>query len=419
MKKRVVIVGAGAAGMLAAIAAAQQGSEVTILEKMDRQGRKIAITGKGRCNITNSSSMSQFLEKTGPDSRFLKNSFARFFSKEIIEMLEQEGVAVVEERGGRYFPESQKAADVNRALTSRMAKLGVKVMTNCRVESLIIDSETVTGVKLINGRAIVADSVIMATGGVSYPGTGSTGDGYKILKEVGHKIVNPRPSLVPILTKGDLAGRLQGLALKNVTAAVWKGGKKIGEEFGEMLFTHFGLSGPIILTLSRRFSAQLENPEDLIITVDLKPALDHQKLDLRLQRELEEHGKMLMHNILHSLMPSSMVDVCLEETQIDGALAGHQLKSDQRKRLRNWLKEVRFQVTGVRGFREAIITAGGVSTKEIDPKTMQSKIVKGLYVVGELLDLDADTGGYNLQIAFSTGWVAGVSCSSEIHKNQN
>ena len=186
-----------------------------------------------------------------------------------------------------------------------------------------------------------------------------------------------------------------------------------------MLFTHFGLSGPIILTLSRRFSAQLENPEDLIITVDLKPALDHQKLDLRLQRELEEHGKMLMHNILHSLMPSSMVDVCLEETQIDGALAGHQLKSDQRKRLRNWLKEVRFQVTGVRGFREAITTAGGVSTKEIDPKTMQSKIVKGLYVVGELLDLDADTGGYNLQIAFSTGWVAGVSCSSEIHKNQN
>ena len=416
MKQRVIIVGAGAAGMLAAIAAAQQGAEVTLLEKMDRPGRKIAITGKGRCNITNSSSISQFLEKTGPDARFLKNAFARFFSKEIIELLQEEGVAVVEERGGRFFPESQKAADVNRALTNRLMRLGVKTLTNCRVDALTIEAGIIAGVKLTNGRLIPADRVIMATGGVSYPGTGSTGDGYKILSEVGHKIIKPKPSLVPMLTKGDLAGRLQGLALKNVTAALWKNGKKIGEEFGELLFTHFGLSGPIILTLSRRFSTYLDQPEDLYLTIDLKPALDHQKLDLRLLRELEEHGKMLMHNILHSLLPTSMVDVCLQETEIDGSIAGHQLKAEQRKRLRNWLKEVRFEVTGVRGFREAIITAGGVSTKEIDPKTMQSKLVKGLYVVGELLDLDADTGGYNLQIAFSTGWVAGLSCLLEERK---
>ncbi|HML85992.1 MAG TPA: aminoacetone oxidase family FAD-binding enzyme, partial [Bacteroidales bacterium] len=333
MKRRVIIVGAGAAGMLAAIAAAQQGAEVTLLEKMDRPGRKIAITGKGRCNITNSSSISQFLEKTGPDARFLKNAFARFFSKEIIELLQEEGVAVVEERGGRFFPESQKAADVNRALTNRLTRLGVKTLTNCRVDALTIEAGIVVGVKLTNGRLIPADRVIMATGGVSYPGTGSTGDGYKILSEVGHKIIKPKPSLVPMLTKGDLAGRLQGLALKNVTAALWKNGKKIGEEFGELLFTHFGLSGPIILTLSRRFSTYLDQPEDLYLTIDLKPALDHQKLDLRLLRELEEHGKMLMHNILHSLLPSSMVDVCLQETEIDGSIAGHQLKAEQRKRL--------------------------------------------------------------------------------------
>ncbi len=405
----VIVVGAGPAGLIAAGRAAELGAKVLILEKMYAPGRKLLITGKGRCNVTNSAPISEFITHVFPNGRFLKNAFSQYFSQDILALLKAYNVDVTLERGGRYFPTSQQAKDILDALLQWVNKLGVEIRCTQRVEKLMMEDGAVTGVQA-NGEGFFAPKVIVATGGKSYPGTGSTGDGYELARQAGHNIEKPIPALVPVETKGGVAQKLQGLNLRNVSAVVWVAGKKAGEAFGEMLFTHFGLSGPIILTLSRIMVKALQAGYKVEITLDLKPALDEQKLDKRLQRDLNEHGKKQLSNIFRNWLPASMIPVFVEELGLDGSKTCHQVSGKERKSIRQMMKNMRFEVSHNRSFKEAIITAGGVVSNEIRPKTMESKLVKGLYFAGEIIDLDAETGGYNLQIAYSTGWVAGNAC---------
>ena len=404
----VIVVGAGPAGLLAAGHAAEMGAKVLVLEKMYAPGRKLLITGKGRCNVTNEAPISEFITHIFPDGRFLRSAFANYFSHDIIELLARYGVVCTLERGGRYFPESNQSADILNALLKWVGELKVEIRCSQRVEKLLIENGAITGVKS-NGENYLAQNVILATGGKSYPGTGSTGDGYELARQVGHTIEKPIPALVPLETKGSVAQNLQGLNLKNVKAVIWVDGKKAGEDFGEMIFTHFGLSGPIILTLSRIAVAALQNNKKVEFTIDLKPALDEQKLDARLIRDLNEHGKKQLGNIFREWLPASMIPVFFEILELNPDKECHQVTGNERKQIRNLMKNLRFEVSHNRSFKEAIITAGGVVTSEISPKTMESKLVKGLYFAGELIDLDAETGGYNLQIAYSTGWLAGNS----------
>lgn len=404
----VIVVGGGPAGLLAAGRAAELGSKVLILEKMRSEGRKLLITGKGRCNVTNSAPINDFITHVFPNGRFLKNAFSQFFSEDILELLKRYNVDITLERGGRYFPTSQKAMDILTALQKWIHDLGVEIQCGYRVEKLLVDDEKIIGVRA-NGNEFLAAKVVVATGGKSYPATGSTGDGYELARQVGHKIEKPIPALVPVETKGSVAQTLQGLNLKNVRAVVWVDGKKAGEAFGEMIFTHFGLSGPIILTLSRIMVKALQANHKVEVTVDLKPALDEQKLDKRLQRDLNEHGKKHLVNIFRNWLPASMIPVFIEELELDGEKECHQVSGKERKKINNYMKNMRLEVSHNRSFKEAIITAGGIVCNEIRPKTMESKIVAGLYFAGEIIDLDAETGGYNLQIAYSTGWVAGNS----------
>jgi len=410
MKKYdVIIIGAGPAGLIAAGRAAELGGKVLILEKMRAEGRKLLITGKGRCNITNNATIPEFITHVFPNGKFLRNAFSQFFSEDIIELLEKYGVDVTLERGGRYFPTSNKSLDILKALLKWVNELGVEIITGHRVEKLLVEDGRITGVRA-NGEIFTTPKVIVATGGKSYPATGSTGDGYELARQVGHKIEKPIPALVPVETKGSTAQKLQGLNLRNVKAVVWIDGKKAGEAFGEMIFTHFGLSGPIVLTLSRIMVKALQNEQKVEITVDLKPALDEQKLDRRLQRDLNEHGKKQLINIFRSWLPASMIPVFIELLQLDSEKACHQVSGKERKKIRHLMKNMQFEISHNRSFKEAIITAGGIPTNEIRPKTMESKLVQGLYFAGEIIDLDAETGGYNLQIAYSTGWLAGNSC---------
>jgi len=404
----VIVVGAGPAGLLAAGRAAELGAKVLILEKMRSEGRKLLITGKGRCNITNAAPIGEFITHVFPNGKFLRNAFSQFFSKDILQLLEKQGLESALERGGRYFPASDKSLDVLRALLKWVNETGVEICCNQRVEKLVVENDAIIGVKT-NGEFLAASKIILATGGKSYPATGSTGDGYELARQVGHTIEKPIPALVPLETKGGVAQKLQGLNLKNVKAIVWVEGKKAGEDFGEMIFTHFGLSGPIILTLSRIAVAALQSNKKVEITIDLKPALDEQKLDKRLIRDLNEHGKKQIGNIFREWLPASMIPVFIELLEIDPEKECHQISGNERKQIRNLMKNLRFEVSHNRSFKEAIITAGGIITSEISPKTMESKLVAGLYFAGEVIDLDAETGGYNLQIAFSTGWLAGNS----------
>ena len=407
-KYDVIVIGAGPAGLLAAGRAAELGGRVLVLEKMRQPGRKLLISGKGRCNVTNDAALSEFIKHVFPNGRFLKSAFGHFFSGDLIALLQSQGVEVTLERGGRYFPASNKSADVLQALLGWLTTLKVEIRTGHRVEKLIIEDETIKGLEA-NGQTFLAKNIVLATGGKSYPATGSNGEGYLLAKQAGHSLVSPRPALVPIETSGTLAQQLQGLTLKNVKAVVWINGKKAGEDFGEMLFTHFGLSGPIILTLSRIIVDALQQRHRVEVAVDLKPALDEQKLDLRLLRDLNEHGKKNFGNMLRSWLPASMVPVFIELLQIKPDKECHQVNAQERKKIRMLLKDFRLQVCNHRPFKEAIITAGGIPTAEIVSKTMESKLVKGLFFAGEIIDLDAETGGYNLQIAFSTGWLAGNS----------
>lgn len=408
----VIVVGGGPAGLIAAGRAAELGAKVLILEKMRLPGRKLLITGKGRCNITNDASVGEFIKHVYPNGKFLRNAFAQFYSRDIIDLLEKYGVEVTLERGGRYFPTNNKAKDVLDALLRWVSDLNVEIRTAYKVEKLIVEDQKIQGV-YANGQQFLTERVILSTGGKSYPATGSTGEGYDLARRVGHTIEKPIPALVPVETEGGVAQKLQGLNLKNVRAVVWVNGKKMGEDFGEMIFTHFGLSGPIILTLSRIMVAELQKDNKVEITIDLKPALDEQKLDNRLIRDLNEHGKKKISNIFRNWLPASMVPVFIEILELDPEKECHQVSGTERKKIRHLLKNLHFKISHSRSFKEAIITAGGISTKEIFPKTMGSKLVSGLFFAGEMIDLDAETGGYNLQIAYSTGWLAGNSSAKK------
>jgi predicted Rossmann fold flavoprotein len=405
----VIVVGAGPAGLLAVGRAAELGGKVLILEKMRQPGRKLLLTGKGRCNITNNAEISEFIKHIFPMGRILRTAFSHFFSKDIIELLNKYCVETVLSRGGRYFPSSENSTDILNALLKWVNELNIEIRCGHRVEKLIIENNILQGLQA-NGQIFKTDKIILATGGKSYPATGSNGEGYELAKRVGHSIIKPIPALVPLETEGSVAQKLQGLNLKNVKAAIWINNKKVSEEFGEMIFTHFGLSGPIILTLSRIVVKELQNKNKVEISIDMKPALDEEKLDNRLLRDLNEHGKKKIGNIFRYWLPASMIPVFIELLEIDPEKECHQVTAAERKQIRHLLKNLRFKVSHHRSFKEAIITAGGVSTNEISFKTMESKLVSGLYFAGEMIDLDAETGGYNLQIAFSTGWLAGNSC---------
>ena len=426
MAKKVIVVGGGAAGMMAAGQAARQGADVLLLEKMDRSGRKLRITGKGRCNLTNVAGLEDFLGHFGPSGVFLRQAFARFFSVELVGFFEDLGVTTVTERGGRVFPTSDQADEVADALQRWALTCGVDVRTGSVVERLLVEAGRVVGVGVTarqsaRGRTrseegagprwMSSDAVIVATGGASYPGTGSTGDGYRLAEAVGHTIVPIRPALVPLDTAGNVAPRLQGLSLRNVSVRVRYDGKTQAEAFGEMLFTQFGVSGPVILTQSRDVVDALHAGKKVQLSIDLKPALDDEKLDARLLRDLDARGKRQYRTFLKDLLPRKLIPICIEQSRIPPAKVAHQITAKERQRLRIWLKDFRLEVTGHRPIAQAIVTAGGVDTREVDPRMMASRLVEGLYFAGEVLDVDADTGGYNLQAAFSTGWLAGQSAA--------
>jgi len=395
--------------MMAAGQAAGLGADTLLLEKMRRPGRKLGITGKGRCNLTNVASLPEIISHFGSSGIFLRQAFYRFSNDELVVFFEDLGVPTVVERGGRIFPASGQARDVVDALTAWMRRQGVTVRRKISVDGLLIKRQKVCGVCGLTGEIYPADAVIIATGGVSYPATGSTGDGYSLARSAGHSIVSPRPALIPLETEGAVAPRLQGLSMRNVNVSVLINGRKQDEAFGEMLFTHFGLSGPVILSLSGRVTDALDMGGRVTISIDLKPALDEHKLDERLLRDLDAHGKRKFQTLLEGLMPGKLIPVCMDLTGIPPDRRGHQITASERRRLRAWLKDFRLEVTGTRPISEAIITAGGINTGEIDPRTMASRLVSGLYFAGEVMDIDADTGGYNLQAAFSTGWLAGRS----------
>ena len=408
----IIVIGAGPAGLVAAGRAAEKGKKVLVLEKMPQEGRKLKITGKGRCNITNDSPMKDFIKQVYPNGRFLKNAFHRFFSEDIIQLLEKHGVECKLERGGRYFPVSDRAADVLNALLAWNKSLNVDILLNHPVKRLIIEDSSIKGVHA-EGQDFPAGKVIIATGGKSYPATGSTGDGYMLAKQAGHSLEAPQPALVPLETERDIPHILQGLKLKNVQAAVWVNDKKKTDAFGELEFMPYGLSGPIILTLSRNVVAELQRGSNVDIYIDLKPALDDKKLDNRLQRELNENGKKKISTLFKNLLPAALIPLFLDLTRLNPDKECHQISAQERKKIRNYLKNMPFKISGYRSFKEAIITAGGILTNEISSKTMESKLTKGLYFAGEVMDLDADTGGYNLQIAYSTGWLAGDASAAK------
>ena len=405
-ERTVIVIGGGPAGLMAAGQAALAGASVTVLEKMPQPARKLRITGKGRCNLTNIAPLPEFIGHFGPRGVFLRSCFARFFSEDLVAFFEALGVPLVTERGGRVFPESERAAEIADALLRWARGSGVALRPRAPVAAILVRDGRVRGVRAEAGE-IAADAIVLATGGASYPATGSTGDGYALARAVGHTIVPPRPALVPLVTAGNVATRLQGLSLRNVTARVIVDGRRRPEAFGEMLFTHFGLSGPIILTLSRTAVDALRERRGVEIAIDLKPALDAAKLDERLRREIREHGRRSYRTLLGELLPRTLIPVAIDLTEIDPEKPGSQLGAKERMRLRDWLKDFRLTVTGHRSWEEAVITAGGIDTRAVDPRTMESRIVAGLHFAGEVLDIDADTGGYNLQAAFSTGWMAG------------
>lgn len=407
---KIIVVGGGAAGLMAAGQAALGGAEVLVLEKMQRPGRKICISGKGRCNLTNIAGLPDFINHFGRTGRFLRQPFGVFFSRELMDFFKGLGLDLVVERGGRVFPASGKAPDVLKVFQEWLRQCGVHIKTSSSVQALVAGEGRIKGL-VCNGSVMDCDRVILATGGASYPATGSTGDGYALAESVGHTIVPVRPALVPLVTEGDIAGTMDGLNLRNVHVRMYVDGKKTRQEFGELVFTAFGLSGPVILTLSGDCVDALNKGSKVEFSIDLKPALDEQKLDARLIRDLTERHAEEMQSILRGLLAKEMVPVCLKLTGIDPHQKGGQLPARERKRLRTWLKDFRLRVTGCRPIAEAIVTAGGVDTREIDPRTMESKKLKGLYIAGELLDIQGDTGGYNLQAAFSTGWLAGRSAA--------
>ena len=409
---RCLVVGGGAAGLMAAGQAAMAGAEVVVLEKMARPGRKLAITGKGRCNLTNVAPLPEFLGHFGPTGSFLRQAFHRFFTAELLDFFREMGLATVTERGGRVFPASGKAPEVVAAMQRWIDRCGVTVRTGVTVDRLVIDHGAVTGV-VGGGDVIGCTNLILATGGASYPLTGSTGDGYRLAEQAGHRIVPIRPALVPLVTEENWTAGAAGLQLRNIRVDLFVDGKKRAEAFGELAFMDFGLSGPVILTLSGRVVEALAEGRKIHLLLDLKPALDDKKLDARLIRDFEQRRQEPLASVLRGLVPKELVPIGLAATGLNADCLAGAIRSEERKRLRRWLKNWRIAVVGHRPLAEAIVTAGGVDTREVDPRTMASRLVRGLFFAGEILDLQADTGGYNLQAAFSTGWLAGRTVAGE------
>lgn len=408
-QKKIIVVGGGAAGMMAAVAAARQGADVILVEPNEKVGRKLYITGKGRCNVTNFCGREEFLTSVPRNGKFLYSAVSRFGPQDTWSFFEQLGVPLKVERGNRVFPQSDKAADIIDALFFEMRRQGVELWRD-RVTGLVEQDGRVTGVKCEKSGTLSGDAVILATGGASYPRTGSTGDGYRLAESVGHTIVPVRGSLVPLESNDPCCKTMQGLSLRNVELKMKnQKGKVVYREMGELLFTHFGLSGPLVLSASAHMNFDRDSYS---AHIDLKPALDEQKLDARLLRDFETRSNQNFSTALGGLIPQSMIPVMVERTEIPGGEKVRDLRREQRRRLLEELKDFKIPVSGTRPVEEAIITAGGVKVGEIDPKTMASKKAEGLFIAGELLDVDAYTGGFNLQIAWSTGYVAGLSAGA-------
>ena len=408
---KVIIIGGGAAGLLAGIAAATYGAEVTIIEKMRVPGKKMLITGKGRCNITNAGELQDIIKNLPGNGRFLNSALRLFSNDDIVCLLECNGLETKVERGNRVFPVSDKAKDVVDTLVKIYTDLGGKLITDCKVTEITVKDGVATGVKTTNGH-FTADKVILCAGGASYPGTGSDGGGAKLAAKVGHTIVPLKPSLVPLVSDYAYVEDLQGLSLRNVRATLYGDGKKLTDDFGEMLFTHFGVSGPIILSLSNMAAEALHKGMEVELAIDLKPALSEEKLDARIQRDFTTYSRKQLVNGMKDLLPQRLIPVVCDMAYLDEEKFINQVSREERKRLVDTLKRFVVPITGTRPIAEAIVTAGGVSVKEINPKTMESKLINGLYFAGEVMDVDGYTGGFNLQAAFSSGYAAGVAASS-------
>ena len=407
----VIVIGAGAAGMLAAIAAAREGAAVELWEKNEKPGKKLFITGKGRCNVTNACDMEELLGSVVSNSKFLYSSFYGFTNQDMMDLLEQAGLRLKVERGNRVFPQSDKSSDVISALSALLRQAGVRVCLNQKAEGLAVEEGVCKGVRC-GGRIQTADRVIVATGGLSYPTTGSTGDGLKWAADSGHRLTELSPALVPFEVKEtETVKELQGLSLKNIEAAVYDGKKELYREFGEMLFTHFGVSGPVLLSASS-FCAKAIRKRPLRLVIDMKPALSWEQLDERILRDFSDSRNKQFKNALNHLYPSKLIPVIIDRSSVDPDKKVNEITREERRGLAEATKALEFTLTGLRGYKEAIITQGGISVKDVNPSTMESKKIQGLYFAGEILDLDAVTGGFNLQIAWSTGWAAGKAASS-------
>ena len=406
--KKCIVIGGGAAGMFAAVMAAAGGLSVSLWEKNEKLGKKLFITGKGRCNLTNDCETEELFRNVMTNSKFLYSAFYQFNSRDLMAFFESEGLRLKTERGNRVFPESDKSSDVIRVLEKKLRQLGVSIELNRRAQCLDVKDGVCIGVRDSSGRGERADCVLLATGGFSYASTGSTGDGYRMAETVGHTLVTPRPSLVPMETEEDWCRELMGLSLRNVSVILKKGKKKLYEDFGEMLFTHFGVSGPLILSGSAHCGL-LKDFEDVTLTIDLKPALTAEQVDGRLLRIFEENKNKQFRNSLAGLLPNKLIPVIIRLSGIDPYKQVNLVSREERTHLGYLLKHLEIHIRGLRGFNEAIITGGGIKVKEVNPQTMESKSVKNLYFAGEVLDVDALTGGFNLQIAWSTAWLAAKS----------
>ena len=407
--KRVVVIGGGAAGLMAAVIAGREGAKVTLLEKMNYVGKKMGITGKGRCNITNACDMSDFIKNTPGNGKFLYGAYERFTNEDLLQLLHDAGLETKVERGGRVFPASDSALDVRNTFMKLMKHYDVDVHLEEPVKKLLVDDGVVTGV-VTDRETYHADAVVIATGGKSYPATGSTGDGYILAAQVGHKITDIRPSLVPIVTEESWVKDLMGLSLRNVELSVVAKNKVQAKMFGEMMFTHFGVTGPIVLSLSHTVGKLMrkKNIGTIGLDINLKPALSPETLDKRLQKDFDLYSKKQLINGMKDLLPSRLIPLIIELAGIDPQKPINQISKEERQQIGYMLQHMHLTVKGLRPVEEAIVTAGGISLKEFNPKTMESKLVKGLYGAGEVLDIDAFTGGYNLQAAFSTGYVAAM-----------
>ncbi len=406
---KVIVVGAGASGLLAAGRAAYLGAEVLLLEKMKHPARKLRITGKGKCNLTNTADLETFMGQFGKNGRFLRSAFSGFFVSELMDFFTGLGIQLETQRGGRVFPAGGSAPEVVETLVSWTRSQGVTLKSSSPVVSLLTEKGRVSGVKTGKGEIFSGDAVVLCMGGSSYPATGSEGDGFKLAASAGHTITEIRPALVPLEIRVTNCNWPTGLQLLNVKVSMHVNKKKKREEFGELLFTNSGVSGPTVLRLSGDAVDELNSGKSVELSIDLKPGLDLGKLEARILRDLGSRGNKPVSSILRGLLPREMVPLCLELTEINPGITGNQLRSGSRRKLRDWLKNFRLEVKGSRPLAEAIVTAGGVSLKEVNPVTLESRIIKNLFITGEMLDLQADTGGYNLQAAFSTGWLAGSS----------